>query len=87
MQKAVREELRIRRILVILEYARLSGNVAKVCREFEVQRSSFYNWEKAFDVGGIVGLRRKKPIAYSHPRKLSQEVVDKILELRSTYKE
>ena len=86
MQKEVREELRIRRFWVILEYPRLSGNIAKVCREFEVQRSSFYVWKKAFEKGCIAGLRRKKPIAYSHPRKLSQEVVDKILELRTTYK-
>ena len=42
MKAEVREELRIRRIWTILEIARLCGNVAKVCREFEVQRSSFY---------------------------------------------
>ena len=85
MKAEVREELRIRRIWTILEIARLCGNVAKVCREFEVQRSSFYEWKKAYELGGMDGLRRKKPIAYNHPRKLSQKVVDKILELRSTY--
>ena len=86
MQKEVREELRIRRICVVLEYARLSGNVAKACGEFEVQRSSFYAWKKAFEMGGMDGLRRKKPIANNHPRKLSQGVVDKILHLRKEYK-
>ena len=30
-------------------------------------------------------MYRKKPIAYSHPRKAAPEVVEKILELRSTY--
>ena len=49
MKAEVREELRIRRIWTILEIARLSGNVAKVCREFEVQRSSFYVWKNAFE--------------------------------------
>ncbi len=86
MQKEVREELRIRRIWVVLEYARLSGNAAKACREFNVNRSSFYVWKKAFEMGGMNGLRRKKPIANNHPRKLSQEVVDKILYLRKEYK-
>ena len=47
MNKEVREELRIRRIWVVLEYARLSGNAAKACREFEVQRPSFYVWKKS----------------------------------------
>lgn len=70
---------------MILEYARLFGNVAKACREFEIPRSSFYKWKKAFDVGGKAGLARKKPIALSHPRKLSPEVVEKILHLRRVY--
>ena len=86
MKKEVREELRIRRIWVVLEYARLCGNAAKACREFEVNRSSFYVWKKAFEMGGMNGLRRKKPIANNHPRKLSQGVVDKILYLRKDYK-
>lgn len=75
----------VRRKTVILEYARLFGNVAKACREFEIPRSSFYKWKKAFDVGGKAGLARKKPIALSHPRKLSPEVVEKILHLRRVY--
>ena len=86
MNKEVRKELRIRRFWVVLEYARLSDNTAKACREFNVNRSSFYVWKKAFENGGMVSLRRKKPIANNHPRKLSQEVVDKILYLRKEYK-
>ena len=42
MQKAVREELKITRICVVLEYARFCRNVAKVCGEFEVTRCSLY---------------------------------------------
>ena len=42
--------------------------------------------KKAFESGGMDGLRRKKPIANNHPRKLSQGVVDKILYLRKDYK-
>jgi transposase-like protein len=67
MMKEVKEELAIRRKLLILELARESGNAAKICREFEAPRSTFYKWKKAFDAEGRAGLARKKPIARSHP--------------------
>ncbi|MBC8485551.1 MAG: IS481 family transposase [Bacteroidetes bacterium] len=85
MNKEVQEIVNIRRKRVILEYAQGIGNARKACREFNVPRSSFYRWKKSFDREGIEGLKRKKPIAYNHPRKLSQEVVIKILDLRKTY--
>jgi len=85
MKKEVKEALRIRFKMVVLEYAKLSGNAAKACREFEVNRSTFYKWKKAFDQEGRTGLIRKKPIARSHPRQLSCEVVEKIIDLRQTY--
>lgn len=85
MNKEVKEELRIRFKLMVLEYAELSGNAAKACREFEVNRSTFYKWKKAYDQEGRMGLIRKKPIARSHPRQLSDEVVEKIIDLRRTY--
>jgi len=85
MEQAIKDAFALRRKLMILEYARLSGNVAKACREFEVPRSSFYKWKKAFDAGGKNGLVRKKPIPLSHPRALWPEVVEKILHLRRVY--
>ena len=85
MNKEVKEELRIRFKLVVLEYAMLIGNAAKACREFEVNRSTFYKWKKAFDQEGRPGLIRKKPIAHSHPRQLSCEAVEKIIDLRRIY--
>ena len=66
-------------------YARLIGNAREACREFDVPKSSFYRWEKSFDTEGVSGLKRKKPIAHNHLRKLSQEIVNKILDLRKTY--
>jgi transposase len=50
-----------------------------------VTKSSFYNWKKAYDHGGKEGLKRKKPMAYNHPNKISEEVIEKILELRKDY--
>jgi len=84
MIKKVKEELAIRPKMVVLECARELGNVKKACREFEVPRSSFYKWKKAFDAEGRTGLARKKPIAQSHPRQLSADIVEKILQLRKT---
>jgi transposase InsO family protein len=72
--------------LAILEYAQGIGSVTEACREFEVPRSTFYEWKNAFEKEGKAGLARKKPIALIHPRQLSKEAVDKILHLRQEYK-
>lgn len=85
MRKEVKEELAIRRKMVVLEYGQALSNVSKACHAFEVPRSSFYQWKKAFDAEGKAGLARKKPVAHRHPRQLPPEVVEKILHLRSTY--
>jgi len=42
MQKEVREAFRVHFKWTVIEYA-------KACREFEVPRSTFYNWKRAFD--------------------------------------
>jgi transposase len=60
-------------------------NICDACREFDIPRSSFYDWKKAYDKEGKTGLLRKKPVARSHPRTLKPFVVDKILDLRKTY--
>jgi hypothetical protein len=85
MNKGAKEELAVRRKMVILEYAQLSGNTSQVCREYAVPRSSFYQWKKAVAVKGHSGLYRKKPIAHRHPRQISPAVVEQILQLRDTY--
>lgn len=84
MHKEAREELRVRFILAVLEYANHFG-VRKTCREFNVARSSFYRWKKKYDQEGRSGLYRKKPVAHSHPHKTPPEVIEKILELRENY--
>jgi len=71
---------------MVLKYSQACRTAAQACREFGVPRSTFYGWKKAFDEGGKAGLVRKKPIAINHPRSLAQDVIDKILHLRKTYK-
>ena len=85
MNKEVKDILYQRRKLMVLDYAKAIGNAAEACRDFDVPHSSFYVWKKAYDKEGKAGLLRKKPIPKSHPKKLKQAVIDKIVHLRKTY--
>jgi transposase InsO family protein len=85
MNEEVKDILEARRRFIVLEFALKSGNIAKECREFEVPRSSFYRWKKAYEAGGKDALLRKRPVANRHPRQIPPEYVEKILHLRSTY--
>jgi len=86
MKKEVREAFRTHFKWTVLEYATVCRTVIQACREFNVPRSTFYEWKKAYEKGGKAGLARKKPVVLNNPRKLAQDVVDKILHLRQTYK-
>jgi len=80
-----KDALSVRYKIGVIEYASVVG-VTDACREFEVSRSTFYVWKNKYDLHGKAGLYRKKPIAKSHPRKTSPEIIEKILELRKEYK-
>jgi transposase InsO family protein len=84
MHQEAREDLRVRFKLAVLEYAN-HVSVTKACWEFNVPRSTFYNWKQKYAHEGRAGLYRKKPVAYSHPRKTSPEVIERILALRREY--
>jgi transposase InsO family protein len=75
----------INRRLRILEHAENTGNVGLTCRHFGIGRATFYRWKKLFAQEGEAGLVPKAPIARSHPKQLSRELVEKILHLRGTY--
>ena len=81
----IKEAFALRREQMVLEYARGVGNDAEACRFFDVPRSSFYRWRQAYAREGKAGLVRKRPIAKSHPRQLSADVVEKIVHLRRTH--
>ena len=86
MNKEVRDAFRIHYKWTVLRYAEITRSVTQTCHTFEVPRSTFYEWKKAYKEGGRAGLARKKPVVLNDPRRLSQEVVDRILHLRQTYK-
>ena len=85
VQRLVRDELRFRKKMMVLEYARGIGNNVQACRDFNIPDSSFYEWKKVYEKEGKAGLRRKKPVAYSHPKKIHIQVADKILQIRRDY--
>ena len=68
--KEIKEYLKFRKKLFILNHVKEVGNTTKALREFNIQKSTFYKWKKAYDKEGPNGLIRKKPIANNHPRKI-----------------
>ena len=62
MNQEVKDILNQRRKLLVLEFAKAIGSATKACQEFDIPRSSFYDWKKAYDQEGKAGLLRKKPI-------------------------
>ncbi len=64
VQRLVRDELRFRKKLAILEYTRGIGSNADAIRDFNIPKSTFYDWKKTYEKEGKAGLRRKKPVAY-----------------------
>jgi len=85
MHKEVKSYLKLRKKILVLEYARIFGSNKKAYQALGIPKSTFYDWKKINKMYGEEGLKHKSPIARSHPRSLSQEVVDKILELRRVY--
>ena len=80
MHPEAKEELRVRFKHTVLEIAAEVG-VRKTCREFNVPRSTFYEWKSRFDSEGRAGLYRRRPVALTNPQKTDSKIVAKILEL------
>ena len=85
MQKEVREAFRVQFKWFVLRFDKICRTDAKAYRDFDVPKSTFYGWKRAYEKEGKAGLYRKKPIARNHPKSLSKDVVDKILDLRKIY--
>jgi hypothetical protein len=75
----------IRRKLRILEHAQTSGDVSRTCRYFGIGRASFCRWRQAYQSKGEAGLANKRSVPHKHPNKTPDEVVEKVLHLRSQY--
>jgi transposase InsO family protein len=78
--KNANEKLAHRR-LTVLELAQRLGNVAEACRRGGIDRTSFYDWKRRFQLEGLDGLKDLPPIAKSHPMTTPPEVVERIAAL------
>ena len=74
------EKLAHRR-MTVLELAERLGNVTEACRRGGIDRTSFYDWKRRFQLQGLDGLKDLPPIAKSHPMTTAPEVVARIGEL------
>src|SRR3954452_15632377 len=82
--KDATEKLAHRR-LTVLELAERLGNVSEACRRGGINRTSFYDWKRRFQMHGLDGLKDLPPIAKSHPMSTPPEVVTQIRELALEY--
>lgn len=84
--KEIRDYLTLRKKLGVLQFAKEIGSNQKAYEFYEVKKTTFYKWKKAFDKHGEKGLIRQKPIAYNFPNQIKPEVVSKVLQLREDHK-
>lgn len=74
------EQLAHRR-MTVLELAERLGNVSEACRRGGIDRISFYDWKRRFQLAGLDGLEALPPVAKSHPMTTPPEVVERLLAL------
>ncbi len=60
--------------------------MSRACRAFGVSRGAYYRWREAYAELGIEGLKRRKPIAKNHPRRIPETTIAKVLETRQSYR-
>lgn len=78
-----RAPLRLKK--AVLDYAAGIGCDAESYRFFEIPKSSFYRWKRAYRGDGVAGLVAKRPVGVRWPSQPSPETVEKILHLRREY--
>ena len=64
-----------RQRLSVLELAEQLGNAAEACRRRGMDRTSFYEWKRRFQLEGLAGLKDLPPIHKSHPQTTPVAVV------------
>lgn len=67
--------------LDILKQVEKTGNISKVCKEYGISRSQFYEYKRRYEKQGLEGLKNRPPVPKNHPFSTPGEIVDRILEL------
>lgn len=58
------------------------GNVTEVCREFGINRKSFYKWWPRYVKEGLSGLRDHSKRPKNRPKTVPKEIQEIVLKLR-----
>lgn len=65
---------------MILKHALKVKNIAETCEIFEISRTTFYNWNRAYQKHGMSGLEIKEAKKPKMPNKVSRSIESEILE-------
>lgn len=84
--KEISDYLNLKRKLGVIRFAKEIGSNRKAYEFYEVKKTTFYKWKKAFEKDGEQGLIRQKPIARNFPNQIKPKVVNKVLQLREDHK-
>ena len=63
----------------ILKHALKENNVSQTCELFGISRTTYYNWNRAYQKHGMVGLEMKEPKKPTMPNKVSRSIEYEIL--------
>ncbi len=70
---------------MILKHALKENNVSRTCELFGISRTTFYNWQRAYQKYGMVGLEIKEPQKPQMPNKVNKTIEQEILAYVSSY--
>ena len=64
---------------MILKHALKENNVSKTCELFGITRTTYYNWNRAYQKHGMIGLESKEPQKPKMPNKVSKTIENEII--------
>ncbi len=73
------------KIEFICEWRTGKYTITELCRNFEISRPTAYKLIDRFEKQGFEGLKEQSRTPRNHPRATAQNIVEKILELKSKY--
>ena len=73
------------RVRFVTEWESQDWNLAELCRDYGITRSTGYKWLARYELSGIEALGDDSRAAHVHPNQTSDEVQEMILELREQH--
>lgn len=69
----------------ILKHGFKENNVSHTCKVFGISRTTFYNWNRAYQKQGMKGLEVKEPLKPQMPNKVNKTIEQEILSYVGQY--